>query len=90
MDHRRNSARLWLIGISLYALEMTRKAQTKLLNFDPKAFWAFLDGYATGMDIDPVCRRPRFHSSPEALWADFERVATDASSAFHRKVKKPG
>jgi hypothetical protein len=68
---------------------MARKVFNNPLVYDLKAFWAFLDGYATGLDVYPDCGRPRLHKSPEALWQDFVRVASDANSAFYRSAKKP-
>ena len=52
-----------------------------------KAFWAFLDAYATSLDVDPTCGKPALHRSPQALWEDFVTIAGDANSAFWRHTK---
>jgi hypothetical protein len=66
---------------------MARKLYNLPLLGNQNAFWAFLDAYATSLDVDPACGRPRLHQAPEALWEDFVRVATDANSAFLRHTK---
>jgi hypothetical protein len=66
---------------------MARKLYNIPLLGNTKAFWAFRDAYATSLDVDPDCRRPALHKSPEALWEDFVRVATDANTAFLKHTK---
>ena len=89
MHGRREIASLWPEWIRLYFWAMARKVLNIPLSYDLKRFWAFLDGYATGLDIYPACGTPPLHQSPKALWQDFVRVASDANSAFYRNVKKP-
>jgi len=79
---------LWTRWIPLYFWAMARKLDNTPLFGNMRAFWAFLDGYASSMDLDPTCGRPLLHQSPEALWDDFVRVASDASYAFHSNVKQ--
>lgn len=81
-------ASLWPGWIPLYPWVMARRG-IKPLVYDLKAFWAFLDGYATGYDVYPDCGPLPLHKSPEVLWQDFVRVASDANSAVYRNTKKP-
>jgi hypothetical protein len=78
---------LWPERIRLYLQAMARKLYNVPLLGNTKAFWTFLDAYATSLDIDPNCGTPTLHKSPEALWEDFVRVASDANSAFLRHTK---
>jgi hypothetical protein len=76
--------------IRLYIGAMARKVLHTPFVYDLKAFWAFLDGYATGQDVYPSdCGPPPLHRSPDVLWRDFTRVASDVNAAFYRNAKKP-
>ena len=71
-------SRRWIPTIS----DIMPKHRPKLL--DPEAFHAFLDGYATALDVDPVIRKPRIQRSPEIIWDDFMRIARDADRAIEK------
>ena len=71
-----------------YLRAMARKLYNLPLLTDNRAFSAFLDAYATSLDVDPLCGRPRVNKSAEALWEDFVRISTDANNAFSRNVKE--
>ena len=64
---------------------------TKIYNIpflgNGSAFWAFLDAYATSLDVDPICGKPALHRAPDALWEDFVRVAADANYALSKRAK---
>jgi hypothetical protein len=66
---------------------MARKLYNIPLLGNQRAFWAFLDAYATSLDVHPACGPPPIHKAPEALWEDFDRVAGDANSAFWNHIK---
>jgi hypothetical protein len=87
MHNRHGITRLLPKGIRPYLLAMARKLYNIPLLENQRAFWAFLDAYATSLDVDPTCGRPWIHRSPQALWDDFVRVATDANIAFEKHTK---
>ena len=84
MHNRPGRADLWREWIRLYFGVMARKIYNIPLLETTKAFWAFLDAYATSLDINPICGKPAIQKSPEALWEDFIRVTGDANAAFER------
>jgi hypothetical protein len=87
MRNRQQLAGLWAKRIRLYLQVMATKLYNIPLLGNAKAFWAFLDGYATSLDVDPNCGAPALHKSPEVLWEDFVQVASDANSAFWQHTR---
>ena len=94
MRREHGTAGLWRIWIRLYQLSMAKVLYNLRMLGDSKmrdaAFGAFLDAYATSIDIDPICYRPRRRKSAEALWADFVRVAMDANTAIDTHLSRSG
>ena len=93
MQHEQISIGLWRRWIRLYQQAMVKTLYNLRLLGDSRlrdgALEAFLDSYATSIDVDPICyRRPRMRSA-DALWGDFVRVASDASKAIARNLEKP-
>lgn len=90
MKHERNSATLWESKFSLYVVEMTRKIYNIRVLGDRKlrnsAFDAYLDGYASSLDIYPSCDHPAAKRPVNSLWDDFVRVSGDLNRATIRKL----
>jgi hypothetical protein len=92
MQHEQDSVGLWRGLIRLYQRTMAKTLYNIRLLGDSRlrdsAFEAFLDGYATSIDVDPICYRPRRARSAEALGGDFVRIANDANRAIARNLKQ--
>lgn len=93
MSREQGSPGLWRVWIRLYQQAMAKTLYNFKLLGDSRlrdsAFGAFLDSYATSIDVDPICYRPRRLRSAEALWGDFVRIASDANSGIARNLEKP-
>lgn len=68
---------------------MTRKLYNIRLLGDRKfrepAFDAFLDGYATSLDIYPRCGHPATKKPINALWEDFVRISADLNATVVKR-----
>jgi hypothetical protein len=45
---------------------------------------AFLDAYATSLDVEPMCYRRVHRRSTDALWSDFVTISHDVNTSAAR------